>query len=74
MLTLKLTDVGNAVGVILPQETLDRLHLTKGDCIYLTESPDGFCLTPYSQEFATQMAEARRIMKTRREVLRELAK
>ena len=31
-------------------------------------------LTPYSQEFEQQMSAARRIMKKRREVLRELAK
>jgi putative addiction module antidote len=74
MLTLKLTAVGNSVGVVLPKEALDRLHLVKCAQVFLTESPDGFRLTPYSPEFATQMSEARRIMKKRREVLRELAK
>lgn len=74
MLTLKLTAVGNSVGVVLPKEALDKLRLAKGDQVYLTESPDGFRLTPYSPEFAAQMAEARRIMKKRSEVLRELAK
>jgi antitoxin component of MazEF toxin-antitoxin module len=31
MLKLKLTTVGNSVGVVLPKETLDKLHLEKGD-------------------------------------------
>lgn len=74
MLTLKLTPVGDSVGVVLPQEALDKLHLATNDQICLTESPDGFRLTPYSPEFAAQMSEARRIMAKRREVLRELAK
>ena len=46
MLTLKLTTIGNSVGVVLPKEVLDRLHVEKGDKVYLTESPDGFRLTP----------------------------
>lgn len=74
MLTLTLTAVGNAIGVVLPQEALKKLNLAQGDQLYLTESPDGFRLTPYNQAFATQMTEARRIMKKRREVLHELAK
>jgi hypothetical protein len=40
----------------------------------MTESPDGFKLTPYNPEFEQQMTEARRIMKKRRNVLHELAK
>jgi putative addiction module antidote len=74
MLTLKLTTIGNSVGMVLPKELLDKLHLAKGDQVYLTESPDSYRLTPYSPEFAAQMTEARRIMKKRRNVLRELAK
>ncbi len=74
MLTLKLTAVGNSIGVVLPKEVLDKLHLTKGDKMYLTESPDGFQLIPYNPTFEKQMTEARKIMKKRRNVLHELAK
>jgi len=74
MLTLKLTAVGNSIGVVLPKEALDKLHLAKGDKMYLTESPDGFRLTPYDPSFEKQMTEARKIMKKRRNVLHELAK
>lgn len=74
MTTLKLTQIGNSVGVILPKEVLARLKLEKGDTLFVSESPDGVLLTPYSPEFEEQMAAARRIMKTRRDVLRELAK
>jgi putative addiction module antidote len=74
MLTLKLTTIGNSVGIVLPKEALERLHLEKGDKIFLTESPDGYRLTPYDPEFEKQITAARQIMKKRRNVLHELAK
>jgi putative addiction module antidote len=74
MTALKLTQIGNSVGVILPKEVLARLKLEKGDTVYLTDAADGIKLTPYSAEFEAQMTEAREIMKRRRQVLRELAK
>jgi putative addiction module antidote len=74
MTKLKLTAIGNSAGVVLPKEVLARLKLDKGDTVYLTESPDGYRLTPYNPEFEQQMDTARRIMKRRRAALRELAK
>jgi putative addiction module antidote len=74
MIELKLTAVGNSVGVVLPKEALARMKLDKGDRLYMTETPDGYRLTPYNPEFETQMNAARKIMKKRRAVLRELAK
>ena len=74
MIKLKLTAVGNSAGVVFSREVLARLKVDKGDTVYLTESPDGYRLTPYNPEFETQMEAARRIMKKRRAVLRELAK
>jgi hypothetical protein len=46
----------------------------KGDTIYAIDQPDGVRLTLADPDFAAQMDIARRIMKERREVLRELAK
>ncbi|MBL8314158.1 MAG: AbrB/MazE/SpoVT family DNA-binding domain-containing protein [Rubrivivax sp.] len=74
MTALKLTQIGNSVGVILPKEVLARLKLEKGDTVFVTDVTDGIRLTPYSPEFETQMAAARDVMKKRRQVLRELAK
>ena len=74
MLALKLTAIGNSVGVVLPKEVLNALKLVKGDTVYLTESPDGYRFTPYDPQFAQQMTLARQIMKRRRNVLHELAK
>ena len=74
MHVLKLTQIGNSVGVILPKEVLANLKLNKGESIFLTETPDGYVVTPHDPVFERQMTEAQRIMKKRRAVLRELAK
>jgi putative addiction module antidote len=74
MSALKLTQIGNSVGIILPKETLARLKLTKGDTLYVTENPNGITLTPNDPVFEAQMTAGRLIMKERRAVLRELAK
>ena len=74
MTKLKLIAVGNSTGVVFPKEVLARLKLDKGDSVYLTDSPDGYRLTPYNPEFEQQMEVARRIMNRRRAALRKLAK
>ncbi|MFN4310249.1 MAG: AbrB/MazE/SpoVT family DNA-binding domain-containing protein [Ferrovibrio sp.] len=74
MFTLKLTQIGNSTGVVLPKDALAKLKVEKGDTLYLTETPDGFRITPYNPEFERQMEAAQRIMKKRRNLLRELAK
>jgi putative addiction module antidote len=74
MTALKLTQIGNSVGVVLPKELLARLKLQKGDTVFITEASDGLKISPYSPEFEAQMTAARAVMKKRRNVLRELAK
>ena len=71
---LKVTQIGNSVGVILPKEVLARLKVGKGDSLFVTDLPDGVALRPYDAEFAEAMEVAREIMKEYRDVLRELAK
>lgn len=74
MHALKLTQIGNSVGLILPKEVLARLKLEKGDTVFVTETPDGVAVTPYDPSFETQMDAARTIMKKRRAALHELSK
>jgi len=71
---LKLVKVGNSTGVILPKEVLDRLKVSAGDQLSITETPDGITLAPRDEEFDRQMAAARDVMKRYRNALRELAK
>lgn len=74
MYALKLTQIGNSVGFVLPKEAAARLKIEKGDTVFLTDAPDGYRLTPYDPVFDKQMATAERIMKKRRNVLHALAK
>ncbi len=73
MTTLKVTTVGNSTGVILPREILERLRVSKGDRLYVRETPDGIMLTPYNPEFAAQLAGAEQVMREDRDLLRKLA-
>jgi putative addiction module antidote len=74
MAELKLTTVGNSVGVILPRDMLARLGLQKGDTLFVSETPDGFKASTVNADFDAQMEVARTLMKQWRNVLRELAK
>ncbi len=74
MVKLKLTTIGSSTGMVLPKEVLARLKVEKGDTVFLTEAPDGYRITPYDPEFEQQMTAARRVMRERRNVLKELAK
>lgn len=74
MQALKLTQIGNSVGLILPKELLGRLKLVKGDTVFVTETPDGVALRAFDPDFSEQLEAARVIMKKRRSALHELAK
>lgn len=74
MLALKLARVGKSVGVVLPKATLARLGVKLGDIVYLSDIPEGYRITAGDPEYVAQAEAADRIMKSRRAVLRDLAK
>ncbi|MCL7420935.1 MAG: AbrB/MazE/SpoVT family DNA-binding domain-containing protein [Methylobacter sp.] len=74
MLKVKITAIGNSMGIVLPKEALNKLNAEKGDTLYLVDSPEGYKLTPYQQDFESQMETAEKIMKKYRNALHELAK
>jgi putative addiction module antidote len=74
MHALKLTQIGNSVGVILPKEVLAKLKVEKGDTLYVTESPSGVTLTPYDPAFEEQLKLGREFMHDYRDTFRALAK
>lgn len=74
MSTLKITQIGNSLGLILPKEILSKLKLEKGDEVFFSDTPDGIRITAHNPEFGEQMKAARAIMKKRRNALHELAK
>jgi len=71
---LQIVPIGDSLGVILPKEALAKLDVAGGDTVFLTEAPDGFRITPHDPEVEGQMNTARRVMKKRRNALRELAR
>ena len=71
---LKVTRIGNSLGVILPREATARLKVEAGDVLYVRETAEGYHISPYDPAFARQMETARGLMKKRRNALRELAK
>lgn len=74
MTQLKVTQIGNSLGVILPKDVAVKLNVEKGDVLFVTETADGIILSPYDKAFEDQMTVMRQIMKKRRAALRELAK
>ncbi|HEY2040057.1 MAG TPA: AbrB/MazE/SpoVT family DNA-binding domain-containing protein [Edaphobacter sp.] len=72
--TAKITAIGNSSGIILPKEVMAKLHVERGDQIFITETPNGVELTPYDEDFAETMEIARKVMRENRDVLRNLAK
>jgi len=73
MNVLKVTTVGNSVGVVLPKEILERLRVGKGDSLYAIETRHGIELTAYDPAFAAQVEVAEGVMREDRDALKKLA-
>jgi putative addiction module antidote len=71
--TVKVTTIGNSAGIILSKEILERLRVSKGDILTVTETPDGVQLSTYEEKVARQLEISERIMKDNRNMLRKLA-
>jgi putative addiction module antidote len=74
MLKFKVAQIGNSLCLMLPKEAANKLKVVKGDEMFAIETEDGYRISPYDPAFERQMEAARKIMKKRRNVLRELAK
>jgi putative addiction module antidote len=71
---LKLTQIGNSIGVILPKEALARLKVEKGQTVFLTDTPDGYAITPYDPALEDQLQAGRAFMSEFRDTFHQLAK
>ncbi len=74
MTALKLTQIGNSVGVILPKELLAKLKLEKGDTVFVTEAANGVNLSPYDPSLEEELALGREFMRDFRDTFHQLAK
>ncbi|MDA7868372.1 AbrB/MazE/SpoVT family DNA-binding domain-containing protein [bacterium] len=73
MTKLKITSIGNSAGIILPKELLEKLRVSKGDTLTVTETPNGLNLSAYDERVIRQMEVAERIIKENRNLLKKLA-
>lgn len=74
MHVLKLTQIGNSIGVILPKDVLANLKVNKGESVFLTETPEGYVVTPYDPGLDEQMSAGRDFMREFRDTFHALAK
>ncbi|WP_374535182.1 AbrB/MazE/SpoVT family DNA-binding domain-containing protein [Phenylobacterium sp.] len=75
MIALKLIQIGNSVGVVLPKEALIKLGVERGDTVYLTDAVGGeMRLSAYSPEVADEVALGEKFMDQYRDTFRALAK
>ncbi len=70
---LKITAIGNSLGVILPKELLSHLHLSKGDSLFVTPSKDGIVGTTYNPDIEAEIAIGQAFMNEYRETFKVLA-
>ncbi|MDE1176889.1 MAG: AbrB/MazE/SpoVT family DNA-binding domain-containing protein [Edaphobacter sp.] len=71
--TAKVISIGNSIGIVLPKEIAARLHVEKGDTVYLSENPDGVHLSVYDEALARKLDAMEQVMRENRDVLRRLA-
>lgn len=71
---LKLTQIGDSVGLVLPTEALARLKLGKGDRVLLAETPDGYTLTRCDPAMVEELTAGRAFMRDFPDTFYQLAK
>lgn len=74
MVKVKVTQVGNSLGIILPKEVLSKLEVKKGSEITLVEQPKGFLISSFDPEFEKAIEIAQEGMLRYKNALSELAK
>ncbi|HYM17433.1 MAG TPA: hypothetical protein VEU06_02615 [Micropepsaceae bacterium] len=74
MFFLKIVQIGDSLGIILPDEVLADLHVKEGDELVLTGAPGGYRLMASDPELRRQLEVGREVMRRHAEALRILAK
>lgn len=74
MSKLKLTAVGTSTGVVIPKEILQRMKVARGDFLHVSETAEGYLVTPYDPAIAEQVEAGREFMREFRDTFKALAK
>ena len=72
--TVKIRKIGNSLGLILPKEAADRLHVGEDDTLHYVVDQEGLHLTPYDPDFDAAMEAFDETRRKYRNALRSLAK
>ena len=67
---LKIIQISNSLGIVLPDEVLSAMRLKIGDNLFLVESNDGY---NFRSEINSQIETAGKVMKKFRSALNQLA-
>jgi len=71
---VKIIEIGDSLGLALPEEVVERLGIMGGQMVTLSETQHGFELTASDPAFERQMRAAEKIMDRYRDTLSKLAK
>jgi putative addiction module antidote len=70
---VKLRDVGNSKGIIIPKDVLEKMNIGEEGRLFLIPTRDGFDVKAFDPELQKQMDAAAKGMKKYRNALRTLA-
>ena len=71
---LKIRKIGNSVGLILPKEVVDQLHVGEDDTVHYVVDANGLHVTPFDPDFDAATKAFERTRRKYRNALRALAK
>lgn len=71
---MKLRKIGGSVGVIIPKDQLERLHVKEGDLLYGVADSSGLHLQVFDPAFERKLKAFERTRARYRNALRELGK
>ncbi len=73
MNSLKIEKVGDSLGVVLPQEVLQRLDVKEGDTLYLLDTADGMKIATHDPNLEKAMQAYEKVNQKYTNALRELS-
>lgn len=71
---MKVRKIGNSLGLILPKEVADQLHVGEDDTVHYVVDTEGLHLTPFDPDFDDALEAFEHTRRKYRNALRTLAK
>ena len=72
--TIKVRKIGNSLGILLPKEVADQLHIAEGDTLHVVTDTTAHTFTPFDPGFNAAMTAFEETRRKYRNALRALAK